>query len=122
MRFVASLIWLLAVIVGAVPAATTVAVAQVKIPEDSVFPTGKDSPGPVTFSHKQHKEKVEKCQGCHTKIFKMKKDTSGPFTMARMEKGELCGTCHNGKTEVGGKVVPLTVTDKETCAKCHKKS
>lgn len=121
MRTILGLLVMLAVVLTAT-ATTDVAVAQVKIPPDSVFPTGKDSPGPVNFSHTQHKEKVEKCQGCHTKIFKMKKGTSGPFTMARMEAGELCGTCHNGKTEVGGKVVPLTVTDKDTCAKCHKKS
>lgn len=122
MRRVPPLIWMLLLVFAAASVTAAAALAQVKIPPDMVFPAGKDSPGPVTFSHTQHKEKVEKCQGCHTKIFKMKKGTTGPFTMAKMEAGELCGACHNGKTEVGGKVVPLTVTNKDTCSKCHKKS
>jgi hypothetical protein len=69
--------------------------AQVKVPPDFAFERGKDSPGPVTFSHEKHKERADKCTVCHVKVFKMK-------------KGELCGSCHNGKTEVGGKVAFLT--------------
>ncbi len=94
--------------------------AQVKIPPDFAFPQGKDSPDPVTFSHEKHKETLEKCTTCHTKIFKFKKGTSGTFTMAAMKEGNFCGTCHNGKTQVGGKVV-FTVDDKANCEKCHKK-
>lgn len=95
--------------------------AQVKIPADMTFEKGKDSPGTVTFSHAQHKDKVEKCQGCHTKVFKMKKGQTGPLTMAKMKAGEQCGACHNGKTEVGGKTV-FSTEDKANCEKCHKKS
>ena len=94
--------------------------AQVKIPPDFAFEKGKDSPAPVTFSHAQHKEKFDKCTACHTKVFKMKKGTSGTLTMAAMKEGQFCGTCHNGKTEVGGKVV-FAVEAKDNCEKCHKK-
>ena len=94
--------------------------AQVKVPADFTFEQGKDSPGLVTFSHNMHKEKAEKCQACHTKIFKMKKGTSGPINMERIKANETCGTCHNGKTEVGGKTV-FAATDKANCEKCHKK-
>jgi len=94
--------------------------AQVKIPPDFTFPQGKDSPDPVTFSHEKHKEKLEKCTACHTKVFKFKKGTSGTFTMAAMKEGNFCGACHNGKTEIGGTVV-FTVEDKANCEKCHKK-
>ena len=94
--------------------------AQVKVPPDFAFPQGKDSPGVVTFSHEFHKGKVEKCTGCHTKVFKMKKGQTGELTMAKMKAGELCGACHNGKTEVGGKIV-FTTDDKANCEKCHKK-
>jgi c(7)-type cytochrome triheme protein len=94
--------------------------AQVKVPPDFTFPQGKDSPGVVTFSHEFHKGKVDKCTACHTKVFKMKKGATGEFTMAKMKAGELCGACHNGKTEVAGKVV-FAPDDKANCEKCHKK-
>ena len=94
--------------------------AQVKIPPDFAFAKGKDSPGPVTFSHEKHKEKAEKCTACHTKVFKFKTGTSGTLTMAAMKEGQFCGNCHNGKTELGGKVV-FAVEAKDNCEKCHKK-
>jgi c(7)-type cytochrome triheme protein len=94
--------------------------AQVKVPPDFTFPQGKDSPGVVTFSHEKHKEKLEKCAECHTKVFKMKKGTTGELTMAKMKIGEQCGACHNGKKEVAGKVV-FMADDKANCERCHKK-
>jgi c(7)-type cytochrome triheme protein len=94
--------------------------AQVKVPADFAFEQGKDSPGVVTFSHEKHKAKVEKCQACHTKVFKMKKGTSEKPTMAKMASGESCGTCHNGKTEIGGAVV-FNAQDKPKCETCHRK-
>lgn len=106
---------LVLVVALAVPAGS-----QIKVPADFAFERGKDSPGPVTFNHQQHVAKLEKCQACHVKVFKMKKGTTGPLTMAKMKSGELCGTCHNGKTEVAGKVV-FNVDDKANCETCHKK-
>lgn len=94
--------------------------AQVKVPPDFTFEKTKDSPGTVTFSHEKHKAKVDKCQACHTKVFKMKKGTSGNLTMDKMKAGESCGTCHNGKTEIGGTVV-FKVDDQAKCESCHKK-
>ena len=94
--------------------------AQVKIPPDFTFPQGKDSTGVVTFSHEKHTERAEKCTACHTKVFKMKKGQTGTLTMEKMKAGEQCGACHNGKTEVGGKVAFAT-EDKANCEKCHKK-
>ena len=101
-------------------AAVTLVVAQVKVPADFTFDRGKDSPGVVTFSHEQHKAKVDKCQACHVKVFKMKKGTSGPLTMEKMKAGEQCGACHDGKTEIGGAGV-FTVAADNNCARCHKK-
>lgn len=105
----------LVLVLAAVPA-----VAQVKIPPDFSYPGGKDSPGPVTFSHTGHKEKVEKCQACHPKIFKLKRGKPGSLSMQEMKAGDQCGACHNGRTEVAGKVV-FTVDDKANCERCHKK-
>lgn len=113
--------WIVGVVVSAlVVAFVTPGTAQVKVPPDFSFTQGKDSPGPVTFSHEKHKERADKCNVCHVKIFKMKKEADAPLTMERMKKGELCGSCHNGKTEVGGKVA-FTVDDKANCEKCHRK-
>jgi len=89
-------------------------------PPDFKFEGAKDSPGPVTFSHAEHLQKVKKCAACHTKVFKMKKGQTGPLTMEKMKAGEQCGACHNGKTEVAGKTV-YTVDDQGNCEKCHKK-
>jgi hypothetical protein len=50
----------------------------------------------------------------------MKKGTSGAQTMAAMKEGQFCGSCHNGKTELAGKVV-FAVEAKDNCEKCHKK-
>jgi c(7)-type cytochrome triheme protein len=94
--------------------------AQVRIPPDFQLEPAKDSPGPVTFSHERHKAKVDKCQACHTKVFKMKKGTTGPLTMAKMKAGEQCGACHNGKTKMGDTVV-FAVTDQAKCETCHQK-
>ena len=100
--------------------AVALAVAQVKVPADFTLERGKDSPGLVTFSHEQHKAKVDKCQTCHVKVFKMKKGTSGPLTMEKMKAGEQCGACHDGKTEIGGARV-FTVAADNSCVRCHKK-
>jgi c(7)-type cytochrome triheme protein len=110
----------IALVVVCVAALTVPSTAQVRIPPDFQFAQGKDSPGPVTFSHEQHKAKVEKCQACHTKVFKMKKGTTGPLTMAKMNAGEQCGACHNGKTEIAG-AKPVAVEDKTKCETCHRK-
>ncbi len=95
--------------------------AQPKMPEAFTFPQGKDSPGPVTFDHAKHREAGnDKCTACHVKVFKFKKGETGPLTMAKMKAGEQCGACHNGKTQVGTKVV-FTTEDKANCERCHRK-
>ncbi len=98
------------------------ATVQAQGPKDVTFEGAKDSPGPVTFSHAKHKEAgADKCAACHPKIFpKMKKGGAGPLTMEKMKAGELCGSCHNGKTKIGDKVA-FSVDDKANCDKCHKK-
>ena len=65
--------------------------------------------GDVAFSHEVHTG-LYSCSECHPGIF-----IPGPgnktFTMEQMEKGEACGTCHDGGT---------AFTVKENCEKCHK--
>lgn len=108
------------VLVAMVGGGAGLATGQQKIPPDFTYEQGKESPGTVTFSHAKHKEDIEKCTGCHTKIFKMKRGQTGIPIMAKMEAGEQCGACHNGKTKVKDKAVFAT-NDKQACEKCHKK-
>ncbi|HEU5192024.1 MAG TPA: c(7)-type cytochrome triheme domain-containing protein [Methylomirabilota bacterium] len=110
---------MLGVAIGLVAASSEVVSAQVKPPADFKFEMGQGSPGTVTFSHGAHKDKVGECSACHVKIFKMKKGQDAPLTMERMNNGQLCGACHNGKTAVKGKVV-FPVSDGASCERCHK--
>jgi len=80
-------------------------------------PPGKtavyDAPnGKVTFDGKVHASAGLKCPDCHTKIFQMKKGSK--ITMAEMNAGKNCGTCHNGEKA-------FKSSDAANCAKCHKK-
>lgn len=68
--------------------------------------------GKVTFDAKVHADKGLKCNDCHTKIFAMKKGSK--ITMAAMNKGENCGTCHNGTKA-------FKSSDPKNCKTCHKK-
>jgi c(7)-type cytochrome triheme protein len=68
--------------------------------------------GKVVFDGKTHAEKGLKCNDCHTKIFAMKKGST--ITMADMNAGKNCGTCHNGEKA-------FQSSDPANCMKCHKK-
>jgi c(7)-type cytochrome triheme protein len=64
---------------------------------------------PATFSHKVHTGMFS-CKECHTKVFPYKAGARH-FTMADMEKGKSCGSCHNGKE---------AFSSNGDCDKCHK--
>lgn len=67
------------------------------------------SVGNPVFSHEIHLVKMKgQCNACHGKIVIAKE---GHVTMAQMEKGKLCGACHNGKKA-------FTVAG--NCDHCHK--
>lgn len=90
--------------------------AKPKMPANFTFTQGEKSPGVVTFSHDAHFAKTPKCADCHVKAgFKMKKGTTVGTTMAAMNEGKLCGTCHNGTTSFSTK-------DEANCTKCHAKT
>ena len=96
--------------------------AKLKIPppftfEQKVQEDGNKSPAPVTFDHKLHGEKGQKCLNCHetTKPFKSKVGTSSNMNMKAYNEGKACGTCHNGK-------VAFSTKEMNNCMKCHKVS
>lgn len=69
--------------------------------------------GKVVFDGKSHAAKGLKCTDCHTKIFPMKKG-GVKMTMADINAGKFCGTCHNGTKA-------FKANDPANCSKCHKK-
>ena len=83
------------------------------VPPGKTVEFDKSPQGKVTFDGKIHADQGLKCNDCHTKIFKMKKG-SEKITMADMNAGKNCGTCHNGEKA-------FKSSDAATCGKCHKK-
>jgi len=105
MRVVRSL---MVVVAAAALSGAVFAVPPGKTVEYAGGPMGK-----VTFDGKAHAAKGLKCNDCHTKIFQMKKGTA-KMTMAALNKGEFCGTCHNGTKA-------FKTSDASKCGSCHKK-
>jgi c(7)-type cytochrome triheme protein len=108
----ACLLGLAMLLVGALAAAQNMP----KLPPDLVLAQSGDSPGKVTFSHANHvgfQAKAD-CTACHPKLAPILKQKStgkrDPITHAKMEKGQACGACHNGKVAHGF----------DDCSTCHK--
>lgn len=101
---------------------SVIAQQKPKIPPAFAFELTGKSPGKVTFNHEKHNEHNPKCTDCHVKVFKLKRGTTpGPLSMARMEKGDLCGACHvAGKKSPKGEAI-FTVKDEKACVRCHVK-
>jgi c(7)-type cytochrome triheme protein len=73
-----------------------------------------DTPmGKVVFDGKNHADAGIKCLDCHSKIFKMKKDST-VMKMADITAGKFCGKCHNGTKA-------FAASDKDNCEVCHQK-
>ena len=71
------------------------------MPDSLSLAKSADSPGQVVFNHGTHVDSDNPdCTACHPKPFKILTSSKAARTVtthARMEKGELCGACHNGK-------------------------
>jgi c(7)-type cytochrome triheme protein len=89
------------------------AVAAFAVPPGKTLEFAGGDQGKVVFQGKVHKDAGLKCKDCHPKIFKMKKGAD-KITMDAINKGQFCGTCHNGTKSFDAK-------DKANCAKCHQK-
>jgi c(7)-type cytochrome triheme protein len=68
------------------------------------------------FSHKAHVVTAGlSCDSCHPDLFERKRGSAkakGDYTMASLEAGKYCGSCHDGKTA-------FNTTGPETCKTCH---
>ena len=94
-------------------AAVAVSGAVLAVPPGKTVEYAGGPMGKVVFDGKVHADKGLKCNDCHTKIFQMKKGST-KITMAAMNKGENCGTCHNGTKAFAS-------SDPKNCTNCHKK-
>lgn len=65
---------------------------------------------PVVFPHWRHRIHF-RCYVCHVQVFDMKRGASA-ITMEKMNKGEFCGKCHNGKVAFN--------VEFQNCARCHR--
>lgn len=64
--------------------------------------------GNISFSHDIHTD-MYGCPDCHTDVFQLKSGNT-PVSMAQMESGISCGSCHNGDD---------AFSVAEDCASCH---
>ncbi len=70
-----------------------------------------EATGSVQFSHYRHLEALgNDCVLCHNRLFHIDVDKNQPVSMAEMEQGKSCGSCHNGEKA-------FSVTD--NCSSCH---
>jgi c(7)-type cytochrome triheme protein len=86
-----------------------------KLPGPMALPRSADSPGQVTFNHATHVDDAKPaCTTCHPRLFGILKDGAPAqrvaIVHAKMEKGQQCGACHDGKK---------AFAIEDDCAGCH---
>jgi len=86
-----------------------------KLPGAMALPKSADSPGQVTFNHTTHVDDAKPaCTTCHPRLFSILKDGApaprAAIVHAKMEKGQQCGACHDGKK---------AFAIEDDCAACH---
>jgi c(7)-type cytochrome triheme protein len=85
-----------------------------KLPDEVKLAKSEDSPGQVYFNHASHVDpESPSCTSCHPKDFKILKASPArpPIKHEVMEKGQLCGSCHDGKKSFGLQ---------DDCTMCHR--
>lgn len=111
--------WLLAVGLPALAALVAAGAAGAqglpKLPDALALVKSADSPGQVTFNHVTHIDTAKPdCTVCHPRPFSILGSKGGAravMTHEKFDKGEQCGTCHNGK-----KAFAL----EDDCTNCHR--
>jgi len=67
--------------------------------------------GTAEFSHYVHLDALGKnCTACHNRLYNVETAKNKTLTMAEMEKGKGCGSCHNGQR---------AFSVKGDCTSCH---
>jgi len=84
------------------------------VPSGQVITWADGAQGTVEFEGDEHAEEGYTCESCHPSLFQMKKGSAG-MTMELLNKGQFCGSCHNGKAA-------FSASDPKECHECHKKA
>lgn len=80
------------------------------LPDDLIFPSSEDSPGPVTFRHSSHVDDgAPNCAQCHSGTYPLLKRTTQSRGEA-MHAAPYCGQCHNGNDAFNWE---------DNCEACH---
>ena len=110
--------WILAIVpltLLALAGGGVLAQALPKLPDGLAIARSADSPGQVTFNHFTHVDGTRPdCSTCHPKPFSILGAKGGKrVTMKHddFQKGQLCGSCHDGK-----KVFAV----EDDCTNCHR--
>jgi c(7)-type cytochrome triheme protein len=84
-----------------------------QMPAETALTQAPGSPGKVVFNHASHTDADRPdCTACHPRLFSILKNRTAGRTIlhARMEKGQQCGACHDGKKSFG----------MDDCSICHR--
>jgi c(7)-type cytochrome triheme protein len=103
---------------AALPAAPAALEAPaLSLPRSFTFPRHRMSPNRVTFSHERHVARegmAGSCRTCHQDQFSIRRPgvaLSGEIDHAAMDRGELCGGCHDGRK---------AFSTRDNCLRCHR--
>lgn len=103
-------VWRIALLTAmlSAPIVAHAAISDIRL-EDKIESMKKAGVGPVIYPHARH-EKLYKCNACHPKIFKEKREEND-ISMKKNMEGKYCGSpnCHNSP-----KAFPLY-----NCERCH---
>ncbi len=84
------------------------------VPEGIILTWPGGSAGTAFFDGSVHAKIGLGCEACHVAGLFQTKKNADKMTMAEMNRGKFCGTCHNGKKA-------FSTSDSKTCQRCHKK-
>ncbi len=94
-------------IIGLLLSALAAGTALAVYPSQTITFAGGEA-GPVAFSGRHH---GQPCSRCHNpQAFPRMQQGAEAITMAAIDEGRLCGSCHNGRQ---------AFASKDNCQRCH---
>lgn len=82
------------------------------VPEGIVLTWPGGDAGIASFDGTIHAKKGLQCDACHVAGLFQTKKNADRMTMADMNRGRFCGSCHNGKKA-------FSTSDPKSCRRCH---
>lgn len=94
-------------LIGLLLSTLAVGTALAVYPSQTITFAGGEA-GPVAFSGRHH---GQPCSSCHNRqAFPRMQQGTVTITMAAIDEGRLCGSCHNGRQ---------AFASKDNCQRCH---